>query len=80
MEVSGVHPHPTQFSHTWHAEQFIVVDAGNGDIALFSWLFNRFVMMAPRYWALIQKPRPSVYTLPDSEARLYAYLQYNPKP
>lgn len=46
MEVGPVYPHdPTHFHHTWHAEQFVVVDAGNGEIALFSWLFKRFVMM-----------------------------------
>jgi len=65
MEVSGVHPHPTQFSHTWHAEQFIVVDAGNGDIALFSWLFNRFVMMAPSHMAS-SEVRAGSDDLPDA--------------
>eukprot|EP00439_Symbiodinium_sp_Y106_P049218 s639_g6.t1 len=45
VDVGFVHHHPTHFHHGWHWEQFIVVDAGNGEIALWNWAFRRFVTM-----------------------------------
>ncbi|CAE7300245.1 unnamed protein product, partial [Symbiodinium sp. CCMP2456] len=45
VDVGGFQPHPTAFHPSWHMEQFIVVDGGNGEVALWSWMYQRFLTM-----------------------------------